>query len=480
MADEKKPGKAAQFFSKHGEKLGLVAAALALLVYLALTLLFPKEDLAVNSFERRERDIQSERQKEHPDQKPPELAAYVARAVAPWNEVATARSAVDTAGTLETQVKVKEIAPPPKAVDKVVIPEIALGNVEVAIDGVNFSWEVKELSAKQQDEIKKRDAKLYNYQFRKLNYFSVERQAAGGKWEVLADKIPAGTTSFTDSKIEPKTKYRYRVTSWCTDKDFLARVESSGKGQTVELPTAIQTQGIWKVTFSQAMKPEEGKGMVYIEIEKFEKSLGKAVKARHIHYEGDKIGWWKINPQDENEEPKHRHKIPQPGGKTVEVDFNCGMTLVSIKPTKVVVDKKKCERKVSASGFEPCEGPKTEKVTVNTTEINYTNEEGKPVKVYQPDPKAHPQAQDQFCEDHKPKAIIAGPGIDPKTGAPPPPTKLREDEANTLYKNARVSEVTGQRAAAKALFETLLKDYGNTEFVKANKKDIEDRIQKLK
>lgn len=478
MAEDKKSGKMGEFFRKHGEKLGLAAAAAALVVYLVMGVLMAKEDPVAQRLNELADVAVKERQKDHPANKAPELPAYKDRAVAPWNEVATAKGADDWAGTLRSRLKGKELAAAVVRSSKVVIPQVTLTGADVALDGVTINWSVKELTKKEQDELKKRDVKLFDYLFRPLTHFTVEREA-GGKWEVLADKLPAGTTSYTDAKIEPKTNYRYRLTSWCTDKDYLARVESAGKGEVIQMREPLTTLGIWKIGFSNVMKHEDQKGQVYVTIEKFEKTLGRSVTVKHTHYEGDKIGWWKTDPANADEEPKSKHKISMPGGKTLEIDFDTGMTLLAIKDKKVTVERKKCVRKVGVSGIEPCKEPTVERVTVATKEITYKDDEGKTVPVYNPDPKTVRQAQDEFCEEHKPK-LIAEVGMPGKPGALPAATKAREDEAEKVFNNAQIQEITGQKATALLLYQSLLKDYANTEFVKKQKKTIEDRLGRLK
>src|SRR5258706_264832 len=58
----------------------------------------------------------------------------------------------------------------------------------------------------------------------KGTYFLLEREVNGsGKWEVLAEKLDTKTQVYVDTKIEPKTKYAYRVSLFSTEKNFLDR-----------------------------------------------------------------------------------------------------------------------------------------------------------------------------------------------------------------------------------------------------------------
>jgi len=99
----------------------------------------------------------------------------------------------------------------------------------------------------------------------------------------------------------------------------------------------------WTLKFSNAIKPAGAdKGMVYVSIEKVEKGVGK-VQAKHIHFDGDRIGWWEEIP---GADPTPLHRVTRADGKAVPavvVDFDTGMTLTSVVPVRRPVLLRRCK-----------------------------------------------------------------------------------------------------------------------------------------
>jgi len=480
MAEEKKESAAKAFFVKHGEKVGLGAAALALVAYLVVGVLMAKDDPTPKQVDREVRRIKDDKVTSHDKDaefKAPDSKPWSDTAVKPWNNVvASARGGTDWVATGLPEFKLKEIAPVAIKIRGVRIPEIAFGNVEVSLDSVILTWSVKAFTPAEERTLARDNDIL------KLKEFVIERQAAvGGKWEEIGRVTDLKTTTFKDTKIDPKTKYTYRVTS-IPEPDKLNRPEA--KGMTVT-GSAVSTYGIWKVSFINPSKAAgSAKGMVYVTIEKFEKGRG-TVSIRRIHYAGDKIGSW---AETEGAEPTSTHVVSQ-GGKSFKVDFNTGMELVSIEPAKVTIDIVKCKTQFDNTGNKIGCTELKEKRSFDVHEIVYKDDDGTH-KMHSPNPKDSPRGQDEKCEDHGGKKIVAvlpqPKATDPTTEAPkvdPAALKAqkRETDAEKLFKDAEKAEAAKNKAQAISLYEKLLLDFADTDFVSKGKKTaIEERLAALK
>lgn len=491
MPEEKKPSPLAVFFSKHGEKVALAACVLGLLAYLVFGIALAKEDPALQTLKQKMNRLSAELRKPHDDAKVPEIQPWGDQAREPWTKIVSVESPRnDWAPFLLTEIteKVVRVPPPPKR--QVKHPSVALGSVEVSLDGVTLNWSTTGFTAA---EMSKDRAST---DFLRISHFKIEREVAGsGNWEVLEEKIPAPeppkTTrdlppmnlKYRDARIEPKTRYRYRITPFLSS-DELSKLDPKkvkidhlppdGRLEPVVTESPVTTLGIWELRFLTIMK-----GQAYIEILKFDRQHGR-VKIAHIHYAGDRIGWWKNNPQDEKEEPTSIHPIFI-GGKRVEVDFNTGMTLKLVESRKITLEVPRCLKT-----FEPHE-PVREKVQIETLEVVYTDEDGKEVKFYHPPPEKHPAAQPRTCPEHG-GARPAPPGLKetPKKEEPAEDPKLAaarklEVEAEKLFQEAEKAEQRNDRSGAISRYERLLKEFKDTEFVSKHKKGvIEDKLKKLK
>ncbi len=501
MAEEQKPGKGSEFFFKHGEKVALVAAVLALVAYLILGIAMAKEDGNVRKIELKAREIQNEKRKPHEDMKAPEAKTKVPEALDPWTKVIAANTPKDPkddwVGTLAPVLVYKEFVVPKAPKKSVKAPEVQMGSVEVALDGVTVHWAATGFPAA---EIAKEKAQ---FEFIKLSHFSVEREAAGsGKWEMLAEKIavpeppktekgiaPLPDMSFRDVKIDPKSKYNYRVTAFldaeAIDKLDRTKVDLSGvdtdakKLATVATAAPVETLGIWKLRFINTMK-----GQAYIEVEKFEKALGKPVKVALIHHEGDRIGGKKGS--DPEAEPVFDHTVHIGDGKSQKINFNTGMVLLKVEPVRLTVKVARCKPLFTRDGKRTgCERI-VDKIPFETKEIVYKDEDGREVKLQIPDPKTSTRTQDQLCEEHGGRKIVTDL---PKEGAPVAPqedpkiadVRAREKAAADLFAEAQMYEIRGDKRSAIPRYEKLLKEYADTDFVSKQKKAVvEDRLKRLK
>src|SRR5215831_13770474 len=214
MADAKKGSKAKEFFEKFGEKLALAVALLILIGYAVLAFGMSSEDPGIGQIEKNIKAIKKEESSLHPDMVAPNIESWQAKAINPWNTVVTsARPADDWTGSLITKAEGKGLDKPIIRNTPVVIPPVVFTGTEVAIDAVTVAWSYKDFT-KQEEQKMAREKPENKTEPAKATHFLLERQVAGGKWEVVADKLDVKVQNYVDSKIEPKTKYAYRVTAF--------------------------------------------------------------------------------------------------------------------------------------------------------------------------------------------------------------------------------------------------------------------------
>lgn len=487
MADAKKGNKAKEFFEKFGEKLALAIALLILIGYFVVAYPMSSEDPSIGQVEKNIKAINKEQSTPHPEMTAPNTENWQARAINPWNTVVTsARTADDWTGFLVTRAEGKGVKREIIKKIPVIVKPVHFGGAEVAIDNITITWAYQDFTAQEKQKMAREKEKI---EPANASYFVLEREVnSSGKWEVLADKLDTKTLSYVDSKIEPKSKYAYRITAYSTDKGYLERggkidpetgalPNPDGKVNVAAGPT-MQTLGIWKITFTNPMKKEDAKGMVYVKIEKFERGIGKVEKA-HMQYDGDQIGFWEETP---GAEPTSKHRIANKG-KSIEVDFNTGANLISVVPVKLPVEVKKCK-----PIYDKTTGNKTgcdqivEKRTFDTTLITYKDDEGTH-KAYVPSP----QTLDQLCEEHGGRKIIVAmppsggekpdePKVDPKEAA----RMKKEADAEKLFEEAEKA-LDKNKSLATTCYQKLLSDYKDTDFVSKNKRAIiEERLAGLK
>jgi hypothetical protein len=484
MAEAAKTNGIKNLFAKHGEKIGLGIAVVALLAYLVLGLPTSAEP-AVEDAERAIRTIDKSKRSAHaddPDMKAPDTKPWFSRAKDPWDSVIPAKSGGDWVATATPELKAKELAKIEPKIKAVKIPTVAFGNVDIQLDSITVTWSVKGFT-KQEMTKEAKDIDFLN-----LDHFTVEREVNGtGKWEMLAPSLPPTAVSFQDKKIDPKTKYTYRVTSYSeVDKSPHGRTPADGKHLVVK-SGQIQSKGIWNLVFTNPSKLAGAeKGMVYVLIEKYEKGIGK-VEKRHIHYAGDQIGWW---PEGEGADPVSRHRIALPGGKTAEVDLDTKATLISVEPKKVTLDIKKCKPIYAKDGGKQGCETIVEKRVFDTHEIVFKDDEGEK-KAYFPNPRDLPLGQDQMCEEHGGKKMVTqadlskGPSPSATPDAPKEDPKMvaarkKEEEAEKLFNDATKSEAAKNKASAIAAYQRLLSAFADTDFVAKQKKSvIEERLSAL-
>ena len=488
MADATKANAAKEFLEKFGEKLALGVALLILVGYAVVAFGMSSEDPSLGAVEKNIKAIEREERTPHSDMVAPNTENWQAKAINPWNTVVTsARSADDWGAFLVTKAEGKAVKR--EIIKKVpcIVPEVAFGGAEVAIDSITVSCVYKDFS---REDIQKmsREKPENKKDMAKATHFLLERQVGTGKWEVLADKLDVKVQSYVDQKIEPKSKYSYRVTAYSTDKLYLERggpidpetgatPNPDGKINTATGP-AIQTLGIWKLTFSNPMKPAEAKGMVYVKIEKFEKGHGKVEKA-HMQYDGDLIGSWE---ETQGAEPTTKHRVNVKGGKSIEVDFNTNTTLISVTRVNLPVEAKRCKPIYVAGGTKTGCETIIEKRNFDTGLITYKDDEGVK-KVYVPSPSS----LDQLCEEHGGRKITTSmpkdtkenpdePKVDPKEAL----KAKKEAEAEKLFEEAEKALEKNKQLAKTYYTRLMSAEFKDTDFVSKNKKPIiEERLAGL-
>lgn len=488
MAEPKKVNPAVNFLVNYGEKVALAVAVLALVVCAVLWFGLSSEDPSLGQVDKGAGNLKAEAKTAHPEMTAPASENLLAKAINPWtNLVASARPGDDSSGFIITRAEGtgKAVIIPRKA--PVLVPPVAYVGAEVAIDSITVGWAYKDFTPQ---EVTKMGRDKDKTEAAKVSHYVLERQTNGsGKWEVLADKIDAKTLSYLDTKIEPKSKYAYRITAYSTDKNFIERggkvdPETGGTPNpdgkvNVVVGAPVQTLGIWKVTFTNATKPQDAaKGMVYVKIEKFERGVGK-VERSHIHYDGDQLGWWE---EPGSAEPVSKHRVTSKTGKSVEVDFNMGAQLLTVNPIKLVVDVKRCK-----PIFDKGTGVKigcdqvVEKRNFDTALITYKDDEGLK-KIHVPSPSS----LDQLCDEHGGRKIIVAPQgsksdnpDDPKMDPKEAAKAKREMDAEKLFDDAEKA-LDKNRPLALGYYNRLMKDFIDTDFVARNKKSIiEERIASL-
>jgi hypothetical protein len=491
MAEPKKVNPALAFFVNYGEKLALAIAVLALVGCAAFWFGMSSEDPSLGAVENGVKKLETEVKTPHQDMTAPPSENLMAKSVNPWtNLVASARPGDDYAGFIVTKAEGKGVAVIVVKKIPVQVPPVAYVGAEVAIDSITVGWSYKDYTSQ---EIAKMAREKDKIEAAKASHFVLEREANGsGKWEVLAEKLDTKVQSYLDTKIEPKSKYTYRIKAYSTDKTFLER------GGKIDLETGatpnpdglvnvatgapVATLGIWKLTFTNATKPQDAaKGMVYVKIEKFEKGVGKVEKA-HIHYDGDQIGWW---DEGGGAEPVSKHRVATKTGKSIEVDFNMGAQLLTVNPMKLVVDVKRCK-----PIFDKATGNKmgcdqiVEKRNFDTALITYKDDEGLK-KIHVPSPSS----LDQLCDEHGGRKIIVAPPGGDKTAANPEEPKVDPKEAAKAKKELDAEKLFEEgekaldknRSLALTCYNRLMKEFIDTDFVAKNKKAIiEERIAALK
>jgi hypothetical protein len=257
-----------------------------------------------------------------------------------------------------------------------------------------------------------------------ITRFSLEREdLVTGKRILLAEALPSTSRTYDDRGIDVGGKYRYR----------LSYHVAGGSSATVE-SDPFDGPNAWTLQFSNPMNAS-GKGAVFVRIRKFEKGVG-LVDASRIHFEGDRIGWWK----EATDAVVSQHRVKLPGGQSLSVDFNTGATLIAVKPVKREVEVRRCKSIFDLSGRKLGCDKVVEKRNFDCHEISFRDSEGD----HQTD-VPDPRLLSQLCPEHQ-------------TNPAAPPAEPRLFEARLLLDKAdQLWDVDS--AASIKLYQRLIREY---------------------
>ncbi len=445
MADQKEPSAAKKFFMQHGEKVALGVAAALLVGYLVYAFALTEQDATARTLSGLTGEIKGQQEREHADLAAGKASSLTSSALAPYTNTSKAEEANAWATAYAT---VGDVTPKwtegPVAAKEIVLPAITIEtkvNVELKGITVNFSPAAVD---KDVDEAV-------------IDSFIVERKGKSGKWDIIDGAVDGKATSFTDSKLDPKTVYSYRITAVTSDPKWKKNNSPDGHGKASNEVSATSL-GIWEFSITTASpgRDDEEPGTAFLVIKKFDKDHGM-VEVKHNHKAGEKIGVW--------EETKGKgdtgvHRISQSGGTSIEVDFGSGAELKKVENFSKDVKFKKC-----IPIFDKSTGTKTgcdtveDKRKVSGVLVVIKDEEGKTVTIHRPELFV----EDQLCEKHGGR----------KTGGNET-SEEKEKKAKDLLLIADKEYETDKKKAA-ASYKKLLADYGKTEIVKKDLKKIEER-----
>jgi len=215
--------------------------------------------------------------------------------------------------------------PPPMEPVTVLAPSIRLTTAVVSPYSVQLTWSVTP-PTKPEGKGK--------YELLGVTRLRLERRAGDGKPSVLSDDLGRTGGSQVDAVVQPNETYTYRLVGLTTGKDVVLESSSS-----VRLPDP------WKLSF---LAPAPGR--VLATIEKFDRKLGRVVRIQHPQQEGERLGVWKDLGA---KEPTPVHVVTI-DGRAHEVDFDTGVTLLSVRKVEVPVVERKCRFDYIGTRKGPC------------------------------------------------------------------------------------------------------------------------------
>jgi hypothetical protein len=334
---------------------------------------------------------------------------------------------------------------------------VALLDPKVEIGAVTISWELGE----QPD--------LANKELARIERFVLERRVEGGEWKKLAD-VGGADLSYVDGDIERKTSYEYRLTPVTSNEKWINK-KGKETGETAG-PVRATTRDIFEIRIINAVPPT-----VYVEVIKFEAGTGM-VRKSFLYHPGDKIGF---DPKAD----ESVHTVPVPGGRAARVDFNTGYTLTSVEDKKLTLERVKCNPKYDdKTGMQiGCDQAK-EPYPFTTTEVVYTDEEGKQTQILIPEPRV----RTNLCPIHKPrtprkvkKGATEEKGVEEKKGETGKkagePTDAAEDEVVRLMSQAEVLWKEGKKSQAVQIYKEIIDKHSDTEAYGRIKTLLKNRIE---
>ncbi|MDQ7779538.1 MAG: fibronectin type III domain-containing protein [Planctomycetota bacterium] len=341
-----------KLFVQHGEKIGLGAAILILVLVVVKTSVMPPEDTDVGSANQLADELDRRLNEDQPPKA--ELQDYVARNTSMWQTVTAAKGgntwAVYKAPIAKADVKTRERATVKYLYAPIVRePKLALGKVTV-------EWEAD----------KKTTAAVSGYK--------VFRKGPQGDWQPLTETAITDT-SFTDNKVEPKKKYSYKVSAETKEPTATTKVVESDVREATTL-------GVKQIIFRGGTEQ-----MAQILVRKLDSAQEKMFFVKV----GDKIG-----------------DIVAIDIKGTKVDFGTGYVLNAIKKEKRKYVRMETVKEWTGSTYVEKEVEKEDFKT--ELKIYYTDDDGKACEMWaetdsKPEPKkptTPPKEPEKPAEEKKP------------------------------------------------------------------------------
>lgn len=310
------------------------------------------------------------------------------------------------------------------------------------------------------------------------------RKGTSGKWEVVADQLEFKDAkgqvryqdlNWTDTSLEPKTAYSYRVTPIPDSKNtqWIKSKPENREPLKASNEVAVTSVGIWRLLFANLAARDEDKetpGKAYVTVTKYDPAAGE-VSVSKIQNEGEKLGWW---PETAGAEATPEHTVySKKLGKSVKVNFDSGCVLKKITLGKELkYAYKECNLVPTATGTE-CKGVENKEAKHKVNEVQYLDDEGKmqsfQINVTAPLP-------DRLCEAHGgPKTELTP---EEKQAKRAEAAKKLLEEADALW-NTKKEKEAGKRdkTAAKAKYKELLERYGDLDEISKRKAELETKVK---
>ncbi|MBI2899424.1 MAG: hypothetical protein HYY17_04520 [Planctomycetes bacterium] len=535
MSEEKAPNKFQAVLYQHGEKFAVGGAGLLLVGYVVFALVLGGDDKTARQVQSSASTIEQESVKAHPALAAPEFPERAVtdkdgnavkgkdgkplremsemhdmEALKYWQKLPAAGVTPpggDWVTSLRTVLKGNPLLVKKPPDTRVIIGTVKFEKAEPGFKGVTLTWTVSD--AKGSD--KEKAAKIDEVVIERTNKTTGKKDKS---YTVAADKSP-----FTDEAVEKRVTYEYRLVPQTKDPDYL-KARGTGQGPaTASLSVTMLDE--WILTFSQFNPQPNGKGSVYIKIEKIDAQYGHVEKSR-IQSEGDEIGKWEddVEYQEDDpleygkkitktkKEPTFKHKVQTPKGLQT-VEFNTRCKLVTVREIKATVKYMKCNPK-----FGDCK--QTEQVeNVTLSEVVYTDADSKTVSrkhkgseeilmkgETEIDPSDWPAAKTGLCPQHggKKPEIKDDPDKDKKEKLESDArttlaeadafkkkyedklkeyNKLKDDPKKTEEAKKAKTESDSSKASAIEKYRKFLADYKDTKAFKEHQKRADDALKKL-
>jgi len=289
-----------------------------------------------------------------------------------WNNIITPVEGNSWIGYIPPIVN-RSAQPIDKGVDPLKMPAPLLKSVMANMGGIIIEWEDGSVPS--------------GYQMLKPKSYAIMKKKVVDADYKEVGIVDAAIKKFTDTKVEPKTQYEYRILS-ITDNIGYVKTEGSDRSEPSK-GIVVKSEGVFKISYKGVMGDT-----AVVTVEKFEVTDGSSYKGTFWHKRGEKIGDRKLI-----NETAFGAKLP----KQKEIDFSTGYVVKSFnEKEKVEVSYLECKSKELMN---PLHQPVMEKVTIEVDDgFIYVDDEGKEQKIW--GNGNEPKGPDKRCPDHmdpKPK-----------------------------------------------------------------------------